>query len=323
MAFLVLLLLIFGVKGCLNARHKQAIKDYVQDVSALTDDSNQQGTALFRLLNSSGGRNQAVDIENTLNGFRVQSAQLVDRAKDISRPDDMKGAQNQLIQVLEFRRDGLAAIADALRTALGDANRRQGTNQVTAQMQAFLTSDVIYTQRVVPGIQGVLGKQDLENEVRIPRSQFLPDIQWLQPSFVADRVTALRTGRRGGAAAPGLHGDGLGTVSLGGQALTPGGGAATVRISNDLKFDVQVVNQGNNTETDVLVRVTIGSGGDAIKVEKTLDTIAAGETKTVSIPLADQPPTGQNVPVTVQIEPVPGEQKTDNNRQQFSAIFTR
>jgi hypothetical protein len=42
----------------------------------------------------------------------------------------------------------------------------------------------------------------------------------------------------------------------------------------------------------------------------------------VTIPLTEQPPTGQNVPITVEVEPVPGEEMTDNNVQEFTVIFT-
>jgi hypothetical protein len=160
----------------------------------------------------------------------------------------------------------------------------------------------------------------LVDEVRIPRSQFVPDIQWLQPDFVARRVAGIRTGR-GGKATPGLHGEGLGTVSVGGQSLNPGA-AATIALSGQLRFQVQVTNQGQNTETDVPVRVTVGKGADAIKLEKRLDTIAAGETKSVAIPVTEKPPTGQNLPIVVEVDPVPGEKKIDNNKQTSSAIFT-
>ena len=82
-------------------------------------------------------------------------------------------------------------------------------------------------------------------------------------------------------------------------------------------------NQGENTETDVTVNVTVGRGKDAIKRDERISTIAAGETKTVTIPLDEQPPTGQNLPITVEAQPVPGEKKTDNNKNEYSAIFTR
>ena len=319
---LVLLLLVFGVRGCLDARKERAFKDYVRDVDALMTDSDQQGDGLFRLLGHGGGLNAAVRSENQLNQFRQLSAALVDRARDTDRPDELSDAHGYLLETLEFRRDGLAGIADAIPNALGDAERREGTNKVAAQMQAFLASDVVYHQRFVPTLQGALDDEDLGDEVQIPTSQFLPDIDWLQPSFVADRVRGLPTGNADKAATPGLHGNGIGSVTLGGQALTPGG-SVSVKLARDLKFQVQVANQGENTETDVGVRITIGKGADAIELSEQLDTIARGETKTVDVALTDQPPTGQNVPIEVEVEPVAGEKKTDNNKQSYSAIFTR
>ena len=140
---------------------------------------------------------------------------------------------------------------------------------------------------------------------------------------MADRVGKLGGGGGAGdeAAAPGLHGNGIAGVTLGGQALSPGA-APTIRVTNDLELVVQIANQGENTETDVKVNATIGRGGDAIKLTKVLGSIAAGETKPVEMPVAARPPTGQNVPVTVEVDAVPGEKETDNNKGSFSAIFT-
>jgi hypothetical protein len=198
---------------------------------------------------------------------------------------------------------------------------REGTDKITRQMQTFLASDVVYTQRFVPGLRKGLRADGLLDQVRVPSSQFVPTVQWLQPSFVAGKVNGIRTGKSG-SAAPGLHGTGLGTVTLGGQALTPGG-SVSIKVGQPLKAEVQVANQGQNTETAVNVKVTIGKGADAIEAQQPLDSIAAGETKTVTLTIGGKPPTGQNVPVTVSIDAVPGEQKTDNNKQTFTAIFTR
>jgi CARDB len=153
----------------------------------------------------------------------------------------------------------------------------------------------------------------------------LPDIDWLQLSFVSQRIARVRTGTAGRgneAATPGLHGNGIVGASLGGQTLTAGG-TTTIPLSGDLSFSVQVANQGENTETDVPVNVTVGSGDSKIDADSTLDSIAAGETKTVEIPLGGEPPTGQTVPIEIEVQAVPGEEKTDNNKQSFSAIFTK
>jgi hypothetical protein len=319
---LVLILLIFGVKGCLDARKEQAFKDYVRDVDSIGRESVQERGQLFGLLQGRGGRNQAVNIENTLNQLRNESAQLVDRTKALGPPDQLSSAQRSLVETLDFRREGLAAIADALPTALGDQDRRRGTTTVAQQMQVFLASDVIYSRRFVTNLATQLKTQNLDGQVRIPTSQFLPTVQWIDPAFVTDRVDALRSGSGGGPAAPGLHGTGLGTVTLGGQTLSPGA-TATVTAGADLAFQVQVLNQGENDETGVTVKVTMGRGGSAQNLEGRIDSIARGQTKSVSIPVKKTPPTGQAVPITVEVQPVPGEKKTDNNKQTFSAIFTR
>jgi hypothetical protein len=317
----VLILVVLGVRGCLDARQERAITDYSSSAASLVRESNQQGDALFDLLQGGGGPTDAVEAENTLNGLRVQAAQLVDRARDLDVPDEVSQAPRYLLEALELRSDGLAAVADSLPRALSDEDRRVGSERVVEQMQVFLASDVLYTARFKPSLELALENEDLAPE-DLPERAFVPDIEWLQPTFVADAIEGIRSGTStGGDAAPGLHGNGLVAVSLGGVALTPGA-SSTVSLSDDLAFDVQVANQGEHTEADVNVRVQVGEGDDATTLEEAIDTIAAGETKPVTLPLSAQPPTGQNVAVEVTVEPVPGEEKTDNNSQTFSVIFT-
>ena len=319
---IVLILLVLLVRSCFNARKENAIKDYANNSAELLRASKVEGDGLFQLLQGEGGADRTTAIINQLNGYRAESATLVDRANRLDVPGDLNSAQNELLSVLELRRDGLADITDALRVALGDQNRREGSDDVAKQMQVFLASDVVDTLRYRKDLYDVLNEHDL-SAPDLPKKGFVPDIEWLQPDFVADQVNALRTGSGGGGTAtPGLHGNGIAAVSLGGVALAPGG-SASVQLTENLSFEVQVQNQGENTENDVTVTVTVGDGGDADEREKTIDTIAPGEIQTVTIPLDKQPATGQNVPIKVTVKPVPGEQKTDNNTQESSVIFTR
>ena len=69
------------------------------------------------------------------------------------------------------------------------------------------------------------------------------------------------------------------------------------------------------------MNITVGQGGDAIKLDKPLDTIAAGETKTVEIHSQTLPRRAKNVPITVEIEGVPGEEARQQQGS-FAAIFT-
>jgi hypothetical protein len=325
---LILLLLYIGIKGCQASQKEQGFKDYVRDASELVAESDQQSTALFDLLGDPG--NSEVDFTSNVNGSKVQADQLVDRAKKTDVPDELKGAHGDLVETLEFRRDGLDGIAREVAAGGGEGNG-DASKQIAAQMQFFLTSDVIYSQRFLPKLLGNIDKEDLAQDVPVPDAlrdretiEFLPEITWLIPSTVADNLAGIgATGDE--AAAPGLHGTGLGSVIVkpAGTALAEGA-AAQLPASEDVSFDIEIANQGEHPEDSIVVSVEIAGGsGDPIQREETLDAINPGESKVVNVPLAETPPVGEPVDITVRIEPVPGEEKTDNNEASFTAIFSR
>ena len=335
---LVLLLLFFGIRGCQASQKEQGFKDYVRDAEELVAESDQQSTALFDLLENPG--NSEVDFTSNINGSKVQAEQLVDRAKSLDVPDQLKGAHDRLEDTLEFRRDGLDGIANVAASGTDTGDGTTGATdeeaspdkQVAAQMQSFLTSDVIYSQRFLPSLLSTIKEEDLDQDVPVPASltdletiQFLPDIQWLEPSFVSDRLGAIGTGGSDEPATPGLHGNGLGTVTVqpSGTQLVEGS-AAQIPFTEDVSFDIEIADQGDQPEADVVVSVEIaGESGEPIQLEETLDAINPGESKVVNVPLADTPPIGESVDITVQVAPVPGEEKTDNNEATFTAIFSR
>jgi hypothetical protein len=321
----VFALLVFGIRACSNSRKERAFKDYMRDVAAIIQVSDQESDNLFGLLRDPKEQS-AVDIRNAINGFRAESSGLVDRAKGTDHPSEFNKAHDWLVDTLQFRAQGIAAIATRLDAALGDKETGKATEAIAANMQLFLVSDVLYSQRAVPRFQKALKGEDLLDGTAVPKSQFLPDIDWLRPRTVADRIARISGGTAGGGAAtPGLHGTGLGTVSvLPAGTVLNAGAPVDIPLSEDLAFKVQITNQGENDEQDVGVKITLKpESGKAIALEDTLDTIARGETKEITIPLADTPPTGQSVTISVEVAGVPGEKKTDNNKGSFTAVFTK
>jgi hypothetical protein len=316
---LLLVLLIFGFKGCLDARKERAIEDYVRGANELAKASQAESRQLFDVLSAPSESDQTINRQNQANALRVDSATLSDRARDLNPPDELADAHDYFVEALDLRRDGLAEVADQLRGALADEERRNSTGRIADMMQVFLASDVLLAVRFLPSAEEAIKKAGVNARVAKGSLQFVESIDWVNPDFVADQIASIRGG--GGSAAPGVHGNGLASVSLGGVTLTPGT-PATIPLSPDLAFDIQVVNQGESTETDVKVEVTVGQGSDAIKGEDTIAEIAAGEQKPVSIPLTEKPPTGQNVPIKVRVKPVPGESVTDNNEAEYTVIFT-
>jgi hypothetical protein len=321
---LVAILLIFAFRSCVASQKESALKEYVTGVTDVVKLSNSQSAALFEsVFGAQGGTDQTVDIQQTLNAQAVGAGDVVEQAEQLDPPDEMKTAHDYLLEVLELRRDGLNGMKTDMAIALGDEDRREGTQRLNGWMRVLVTSDVLYEFRFYPTARAALRAEEI---VDLPprESAFVPDPRWLDPDTVSDEVNALRTGTGGGdgEAAPGLHGNGIAAVTLGGIALASGA-PASVQLGGDVSFEIQVQNQGENTETDVQVNASVGSGRNAIELEGTIDTIAAGETITVTIPLEKQPPTGDSVPVRVEVVPVPGEGKVDNNTLETDVIFTR
>lgn len=327
-AVLVVVLLFLGIRGCLASQKEQGFKDYVRDASELVAESQQQSAQLFELLADPGG--SEVDFGSNVNGSKVQAEQLVDRAKKVDSPDELGSAHSSLVETLELRRDGLAGIAREV-SAAGGGGGGDPAEKIAAQMQFFLASDVIYTQRFLPRLLGTIDRENLEQDVPVPDAvrtpeaiRFLPHIDWLQTDKVRNQLAGVGAASGDETAEPGLHGTGLGSVTVKppGTALAEGE-AVQIPLTQDLSFDVEIANQGEHPEENVAVAIEISGGDEPIPLKETLDAINLGESKVVNVPLADTPPIGEPVEITVRIEPVPGEKKTDNNEATFAAIFSR
>ena len=313
----LLVLLVIGTRGCLNARQDWALSEYARDVDAVSVESAQQSQSLFELLRG-GGSKEAVEIQSTVNGFRAQADLLLDRARGLEAPDSLGSTNRFLVYALEFRRDGLARLASELPTALGEDGRDAATTRITRNMRNFLASDVLYAERVAPEVREGLRERDLSGEASLPPRDFLPAIDWLQESTVSERLDALREGP--GEVGAGARGLALGVVTAGGETLSESS-PVQVTAAQDLAFSVQVQNDGAVPEEDVKATVSITGGPAPLAVERTLESIPAGGSETVSLPLADTPPTGRPVNVSVRVGSAEGEGRTDDNESSFPATF--
>jgi hypothetical protein len=317
-AVLTLILLVLGVKGCLNARKDRAFRDYAADVRALVQTSNNQTKSLFVTLTKPRSR-EALDVQNEINAQATDAEQLVQRAKGTDHPDELSAAQQWLVTTLEFRRDALKQIAQRIPTALGQRGRKAAIDEIAGQMQAFLASDVIYSQRAILALQREFQHRDINES--FPSSQSLNDFAWLDPTTVDDRLSKL--GNLGREATSGIHGTGLQGVTTkpSGTALSESG-VNRVAATEALTFEVEIQNQGEAEETDVPVSVSI-KDGKPINLDQTISRIAAGDTQTVSIPITPTPTTGTVNQVMVEVGAVPGEKVTDNNKATYQIVFTK
>ena len=310
LAFLILIVIAF--RGCLEARSDRALKNYDSNVATIMQQSEQSGSDFFELLNSPSSSGP-IDVRNQIFAQRDAATTLLDRADNLSTPGQMDDAQSAVIQSLTLRRNALNAIASNVTQA---AARTQTTNAITTignAMGSLYASDILWTQLGAPEITKVDREEGVEAQ-SLPPGKFMPAnaTDFLNQATLVTKLNAI-TGQT--ATTGGVHGLELDSTTIGDTQLSPD---TTTSVASDAQeIDIGVTNSGDSDETGISVNVTIGG----TSLTGTLQSLSAGQSGTVKIPLTSKPTPGTDTTVEVVVSPVPGEQLTDNNTSTYTVVF--
>ncbi|HEX9968202.1 MAG TPA: CARDB domain-containing protein [Solirubrobacterales bacterium] len=307
---LILILLVLGVRGCLDARKDRALRDYATDVAQIVDETDQTSKSFFGKLSDPGGLS-VTEFVAEVEADRSAMDNYLSRIDGLDAPGDMSEAQEALELTYALRGNAMAEISAKMSTALGDVGAERATAAIANQIRKLLASDVLYAAVVRPEMEAALTDNGIEEEV--PESVFVPDdTKWLDESEVADALSQVSGAT--GAATPGVHGLELTGVAIDGTELSSEE-AVSISAEETPELEATVENQGESTENGVTVSVTVG--GTTLQGE--ISTVGAGETATATIPLVPTPK--GEVTLEVVAEPVPGEQISDNNEDAFTVTF--
>ncbi len=307
---IVLILLVLGVKGCLDARAERELSDYADDVTQIVDETDQTSKDFFGKLADPGGLS-VTDFTAEVNADRSAMDNYASRVDGLSAPGDMSRAQNALELTYELRSSAMTEIADKMPTALGDAGADKAIAGIARQMRKLLAADALYAAIVRPEVNGVLAAHGIEGN-DVPESVFLPEeTQWLEEDSISSALSAISGSSAG--ATPGVHGLGLVGVGVNGTEL--GEEVAGVAAEETAEVEVEVENQGDSTENGVDVTVAV----DGAELQGSIETIGPAETASVSIPLTPTP--SGEVTLEVTVDTVPGEQVSENNEASYTVVF--
>lgn len=322
----LIIVLVLIVRGCQRSALEDSYSSYMGDVTTIATASSKEGDALQEILLNKNGT-KAPELQVQVRDLAGKAEGLVGQASALSAPDSLTAPNQSLVTALQFRVTGLKALADSLPSVIDSKNRAYSSATLASAMQRFLASDVIYQDSFVGPSKRALANASITG-VQVPDRQFfLSGVRADQasPTGAAQFIPALqRTGTADGTTTDGATGlRGTGIVSV--QAL-PGGvdlqaGADTeIQASDKLEWQVTVENSGDSAESNVIVRVTFASGAaakDAQTVEKAIPSIEKGQQQSVTLPGPKSPTFGEASVVKVEVVPVPGEEKTDNNRAEY------
>ncbi len=313
----LLIVIVLLVNGCLKRGKQQALESYNQNVNQIGQASvSQTARPLFTTLSDAAGKS-ALNVEVQVDQLRRQAQELAERAKGLSVPSEMTAAQRNLLSALNLRVEGLSKIASLIREALG-GQAQQASTKIAGAMETFLASDILYSQRVVPLIQQYLTAGGVSGQTT-SQSRFLPNLGWLTPATVQSRIAGQPASSSGGIA-PGTHGHSLKGVSVGATALEASPTINHVSGGSNPTFTVMVENAGSNPETNVKVDVSVTTEGKTLYASHVINKTEPGSTSNVDIPV-NGVTLGAASRVTVNIEAVPGETETANNKGTYIVIF--
>jgi hypothetical protein len=304
-----LILLVLGVRGCLEARSDRGLRNYTQDIGTIMQESEQRGKDFFDVVESPD--NSPITLQNRISSLRGASESLYDRAQKIGVPGQMDDAQSAAVQALRLRRDALDTISQNVTEAAGRTETTDAIAAIQDKMGSLYASDILWSQLAVPEINDVLEDEDVDSQ-DLPAGNFMPEdpLEWLDQTKIAEVFGGLTASD----AAAGTHGLGLLQTSIGDTTLSAD---STTPVPDDSReVDIQVQNQGESDEAGVTVVVTINGQ----EMQDTID-LEAGETGTVRLPIETLPQPGTETTVEVVVEPVAGEQVSDNNQATYTVIF--
>jgi hypothetical protein len=313
---LILILIVLGIKGCLNARKERTFENYARDLTAIDTQTSQLSKDFFGRLTDPGNLTP-LSFKAEIASDRGTAAELDSRVHSLNTPDELKGAQNELNLAFDLRRDALSGIADQISTALGSAGSGDAVTAITDYMRYFLASDVLYA-RARDEINGVLKDEGISE--KIPESVFLPEpsTDWLDPLNISGDLAAVSGSQK---ATSGTHGLGLlqTTMKPGNVTLDPST-PITISSNGPYELDVQVQNQGDSEESNISISFQVTGGSQTISGDGTIPRIGPGEIKTASIPIQPTPASG-DATIEVTVQPVLGEQVESNNRSSYQVTF--
>jgi hypothetical protein len=311
-ALVLLIVVVLGVKGCLDARARSALSSYSGDVEQIVNETSEVSKSFFGKLEKPGDLT-VTEFTNAVDTDRNAIAALSERVKALGAPGEMSGAQKSLELVYELRSAAMDSIATKMPTALGEAGAAKAIAGITKQMQKLLAADVIYETVTRPEINGKLADNGIEGD-DVPKSTFMPGgVKWLEEKEVEKAIGAV-SGASTGATTGGIHGLGLVATRVGETELTPEG-VSNVIVEGTPVIEVEVENQGESTESGITV-VVKASGKETTQ---SIAELEPGVAETAEVPLTPAPE-GETT-LEVEVEPVAGETVTTNNEATYTVIF--
>jgi hypothetical protein len=313
------------IKSCDSSATTSALKNYNASVYQLITGSTSNASNVLGENGLAGGN--LTGITQVLATAESNARNDVTKAENLHAPSQMAAAQSSLVTVMTLRQQGLLTIANYTPEAANKHTSKDAVYEISLGTSLLYSSDVVYKTLVAPNIAKALNAAGLTagtaaGDQQINAAQVVPDLGWLNPTWIADTIGAKLSTTQANANndQPNLiHGDQLNFTTVDGQQLTQGG-SYTIPAADAQTWALNVTDGGQTAENAVGCSIKIQDVSDTGTA--TIPTLAAnGGTNTCTVTLPSKPETGPYT-VTATVATVPGEKNTQNNSQTYTITFS-
>src|SRR5690242_9861335 len=116
---LLLILIVLGIKGCLDARANRELSDYARNVTQIVEETQQTSKSFFDKLEDPGNLT-VTDFVDQVNASASAVDAYATRIDELDTPGDMSNPQSNLELAYELRANAMDEIAERTDDALGD-----------------------------------------------------------------------------------------------------------------------------------------------------------------------------------------------------------
>jgi hypothetical protein len=322
-AILIVVLLLLWVQSCQEDAKRDAYSDYMTDIGAVGKDSERIGRELSDVLTTPGIK--PADLQKQLAGLVQQQEIGADQARKLDPPGPLLDSHEASVESLNFRVDGLAGLSEAFQRTQGSKDAAAAGALLASQAERLVASDVVWDDLFKEPAVAVLKEEEISG-VEVPDSNFVqtPDLASTRSMVpIWERINGSAASGSTTGTPSGLHGTNIESVKVipGGQTLSEST-ENTVEASTDLGFAVAVANGGDSQEVKIVVTLTIQQSPTPIVKKQPIEIINPEEKKTVVFRDFPSVDFGERRILRVDVDPVPGESKTDNNSAEYPVIFS-
>ena len=315
----VIVVIVVAVTASRGSEDAAGYQKYMTSVASILKQSDSIGAQLTTLLTNPGDTNRK-DIQTTLQGFVLKCEQLETQAKELTVPKDLldRNVHQFFVMAMTFRHTGLANLEPSLMNALEVQDTNVAAEQISQALYYLTNSDFLYKVVFVKGATDIVKEKSLDG-VTVPTSQFLSDPDLASQAQAQAIIAQLKSA----GSLQAVHGVAVAKVmEQPDEQEIKNGQTYNLTSSDQLAFVVTVKNQGNMSEKDVPVVVTLATqAGTPQKITVSIAELKPGAQVAATVEGLNPTDYGEVATLTVEVGPVAGEKVKSNNSIEATVIF--